>query len=117
MPVFPVADPPVLIDVLKTEEKGSDVNLATSLLLDAFDSRMGCAVVISNDSDLLGPIRVVRQRFGIKVGLLNPQKRVSYVLSAEVDFFKQIRRGVLEASRFADTLADEEGHFHKPPSW
>jgi hypothetical protein len=117
MPLFPVSNPPVLIDVLKTEEKGSDVNLATALLLDAFDSRMACAVVVSNDSDLLGPIRVVRQRFGIKVGLLNPQKRVSYVLSAEVDFFKQIRRGVLEASRFADALSDGEGHFHKPPSW
>lgn len=61
--------------------------------------------------------RSMLERFGIKVGLLNPQKRVSYVLSAEVDFFKQIRPGVLEVSRFAHTLSDEEGHFHKPPSW
>lgn len=117
MPVFPLGSPPVLVDVLKTEEKGSDVNLATALLLDAFDNQMECAVVISNDSDLLGPIKVVRQRFKIPVGLINPQKRLSYVLSAEVDFYKQIRRGVLEASRFPDVLTDATGSFHKPPSW
>lgn len=117
MPLFPLDTPPVLVDVLKTEEKGSDVNLATALLLDAFDSNMECAVVVSNDSDLLGPIKVVRQRFKMPVGLINPQKRLSYALSPEVDFYKQIRRGVLEASRFPDILSDTTGTFHKPPSW
>jgi hypothetical protein len=37
--------------VIKTEEKGSDVNLATYLLLDAFKQDCEAAVVISNDSD------------------------------------------------------------------
>ena len=38
--------------VMKTEEKGSDVNLATHLLVDAFDDAFNIAVIISNDSDL-----------------------------------------------------------------
>jgi len=43
--------------VIKTEEKGSDVNLATHLLHDAHMGRFDVAVVVSNDSDLLEPIK------------------------------------------------------------
>ena len=50
-------------------EKGSDVNLATQLLLDAFDDRFDVALVVSNDSDLATPIDVVVNRFGKKVGV------------------------------------------------
>src|SRR5690606_8696650 len=46
--------------VMKTEEKGSDVNLATYLLVDAFDDVFDVAVIVSNDSDLKEPISVVR---------------------------------------------------------
>lgn len=117
MPKAPVSDPPAMVDVLKTEEKGSDVNLATALLLDAFDQRMECAVVVSNDSDLLGPIEAVRSRFGITIGLINPQKRPSRALMSLVDFYKQIRKSVLESSLFPETITDEHGSFHKPASW
>ena len=44
------------VRVMKTEEKGSDVNLATYLLVDAFEDRFDVAVIISNDSDLKEPI-------------------------------------------------------------
>jgi hypothetical protein len=60
------------VKVYKTEEKGSDVNLATHLMLDAFQRDCDLAVVVSNDSDLEEPIRVVMQVLGIPVGLLNP---------------------------------------------
>ena len=40
------------VEVIKTEEKGSDVNLAVHLLNDAWLDRYECAVVVSNDSDL-----------------------------------------------------------------
>ncbi|MBI4027301.1 MAG: NYN domain-containing protein [Verrucomicrobia bacterium] len=105
------------VAVIKTEEKGSDVNLATHLLLDAFDDAMECAVVVSNDSDLLIPIRVVRARFNKKVGLLNPQKRPSRTLIGEVDFYKPIRPTVLAASQFPAMLTDAQGSFHKPATW
>ncbi len=58
--------------MIKTEEKGSDVNLATHLLHDAHMGRFDVAVVVSNDSDLLEPIRIVREQLGKKVGILNP---------------------------------------------
>ena len=41
------------------EEKGSDVNLAAHLLNDAWSDRFEAAVVISNDTDLMVPVRMV----------------------------------------------------------
>ncbi len=61
--------------VIKTEEKGSDVNLATHLLTDGFKNDYEVAIVVSNDSDLCEPIRVVRYELGKLVGVLSPYKQ------------------------------------------
>jgi len=55
-----VNPPPNTIEVFKTEEKGSDVNLATHLLLDGFQDRYAAAIVITGDSDLVTPIKMAR---------------------------------------------------------
>jgi hypothetical protein len=106
-----------MVDVVKTEEKGSDVNIASHLLLDAFKGEFEVAVVVSNDSDLLTPIRMVRREFRKPVGILNPQRNPSMVLVREVDFFKKIRPGALKASQLPRTLTDSVGQFHKPATW
>jgi len=103
--------------VFKTEEKGSDVNLATQLLVDAYRDDYEIAVVVSNDSDLLMPIQVVTREFKKPVGLLNPQKNPSHALLPHVAFIKQIRPGVLAKSQFPKTLTDQRGSFSKPASW
>lgn len=109
-----VTPPPRTAEVWRTEEKGSDVNLGTFMLLDAFDGRMDLAVVVSNDSDLLTPIKVVRQRFALSVGLLNPHPVPSKVLVAAATFVKQVRAGPLSASQFADVLQDAKGEIRRP---
>ena len=68
-------DPTRTVQVLQQEEKGSDVNLASHLLMDGFRGEYEVAIVVSNDSDLLEPIRMVRNELGLKVGILNPYKR------------------------------------------
>jgi len=88
--------------VIKTEEKGSDVNLATHLLHDAHVGRFDVAVVISNDSDLLEPIEIVRQELRKQVGILNPHPNPSRALLSHIDFIKQIRTGVLRAAQIPD---------------
>jgi len=109
--------PQQYVRVIKTEEKGSDVNLATHLLHDAHMDRFDVAVVVSNDSDLLGPIKIVRNELGKKVGVLNPQKNPSRAILPHIDFIKQIRAGALGASQFPDTMQDATGYFTKPAGW
>jgi uncharacterized LabA/DUF88 family protein len=105
------------VRVIKTEEKGSDVNLATHLLHDAHMGRFDVAVVVSNDSDLLEPIRIVRSQLGKKVGILNPHPNPSRALLPHLDFIKQIRAGVLRASQFPTAMTDATGTFTKPHRW
>jgi len=57
-------------EVWVPEEKGSDVDLASRLLLDAFRGAFDVAVGISNDADLLEPVRMVREELGLTVGVL-----------------------------------------------
>ena len=115
MPVAPPASGTK--KVIKTEEKGSDVNLATHLLVDGYSDDYEIAVIVSNDSDLLGPIEVVIDQLKKPVGLLNPQKHPSKALLPKVTFIKQIRSGVLAKSQFPVTLKDTRGSFSKPASW
>ena len=105
------------VKVVKTEEKGSDVNLATHLLLDGFRNEYELAVIVSNDSDLLLPIRVVTEQFSKPVGLLNPQKDPSVKLIPHVMFVKNIRANVLKNSLFPDAMSDKNGQFSKPADW
>lgn len=104
------------VEVLVTEEKGSDVNLATYLLADGFRGDYEVAVVISNDSDLELPIDVVRKTLRCPAGVVITDSRtVKSVLPA--DFYRRIREGQLKACQFPATLSDAKGTFHKPATW
>ncbi|MEX1021370.1 MAG: NYN domain-containing protein [Litorilinea sp.] len=118
--VTPPPAGPYFARVIKNEEKGSDVNLATQLLVDGFRARYEAAVVITNDSDLTAPLQAVRGELGLTMGLLDPErnrKRWSRRLVQNVDFLKPIRTGVLEAAQFPSVLQDVTGTLHKPPAW
>lgn len=106
------------VRVVKTEEKGSDVNLATHLLMDAFDNTFDVAVIISNDSDLKEPINLVRSRFGKRIVLLGPRSvRISGALRPLADFFRQFGNNALARAQFPDELTDAVGTFTKPREW
>ena len=62
-------------EVVRTEEKGSDVNLAVHLLNDAWLDLYDCAVVVSNDSDLAEAMRLVKRHRGKLIGLVTPGNR------------------------------------------
>ena len=66
--------------VRKAEEKGSDVNLVTLLLKEGCRELYDVAVVISNDSDLVLPIEVVKAELGAPVGVLKPHRKPSFGL-------------------------------------
>lgn len=64
----PLAEPmpglPAHVLVRDSEEKGSDANLATRLLVDGFNGDYEQAVVVSNDADFAGAMRYVRTIWG-----------------------------------------------------
>lgn len=103
--------------VIKTEEKGSDVNLAVHLLRDAFRNDFELAVMVTNDSDLLEPLKIVKYELGLPVGLINPQQHPSFHLKQHATFIKKLRTGVLANSQFPASLTDANGTFHKPTAW
>ena len=60
-----------MVSYLHQEEKGTDVNVASHLLMDVLQRRVDAVVVISNDSDLKLPVRTARDQ--VPVGLVNPR--------------------------------------------
>lgn len=101
----------------KTEEKGSDVNIASHLVRDACLKRFDVAVLITNDSDLAEPVRIIRQEFALPIGILNPHEHHSVQLKKLATFLKRIRQSHLIASQFPVDLRDAKGMFHKPANW
>lgn len=61
-----------IIEISTFEEKGSDVNIASYVLLDAFRRDCEKAIVVSNDSDLAEPLRLARDELGIEVVIHSP---------------------------------------------
>ena len=115
-----VPDATFMASVATYEEKGSDVNLATFLLLDAFNRESDIAVVVSNDSDLAEPIRVLMQKLDVPVGLVNPHPakyRSRDLLRLEPLFFKQVRSKALGDCQFPRVLYDADGEIRCPDDW
>ncbi|MBW1724043.1 MAG: NYN domain-containing protein [Deltaproteobacteria bacterium] len=104
------------VNVIKTEEKGSDVNLAVHLLNDTWLDLHDCAVIVSNDSDLSESLRLVKEQHKKKIGLITPGKtHPSRQLLKYSDFTKRVRKGVLAASQLPDPIPGTT--IHKPAVW
>jgi uncharacterized LabA/DUF88 family protein len=125
LPQFPFAyrdssRPPQAVQVMKAEEKRSDVNLATHLLVDCYTNDCDEAIVISNDSDIALPVEMVVKQCGIAVHVVNPHepRKLSRELTAVASsFLRSINKTVLASSQFPNTLSDANGAFTKPPLW
>ena len=111
--------------VLKTEEKGSDVNLATYLLLDGLDDLYESAMVISDDSDLETPVREANRRFG-PVHVISPRGPTStptgpkapYQMSHAGSSWRPLDPALLLAAQLPSPLRLPSGRsIHKPPAW
>jgi NYN domain len=117
--VHPIRGLPKYVEVHTSEEKGSDVNLAVNLVNDAWAGRFDVAAVISNDSDLEAPIRIVKTELLRPVGLLCPHDGTpSPQLKNAATFVRHIRQPHLAASQFPGTILGADGKLiTKPPSW
>lgn len=118
---MPLFDPPPngerTVKVLKTEEKGSDVALASFLVADGYDGMYEVAVIVSNDSDLVPPITIVRERLGLTVGVLNPHRVTSHALRKVASFYRPIREGAIASCQFPDSIDTSSGTLTRPTQW
>ena len=138
--VSPPAHGPRSALVFKTEEKGSDVNIATYMLADAFRHDCDQLIVITNDSDLAEPVRIINKELLIPVGIFNPHtndtaKRRSRLSgrpfqparpSIQLNKFAKFNRDItsegpqcyMARSQFPQQLTDASGRrITKPASW
>ena len=114
-----VSDPHIYVEVHDTEEKGSDVNLAAHLLNDAFRDRFDAALIISQDTDLCEPLRMVKHDLKKIVGILwsessKPGKRHRKVS----DFVRHAHSSMLRRSQFPNPVIGKGGmKIKKPKTW
>jgi len=116
--VTPIAGLPTFVEVHTIEEKGSDVNLAVHLVRDGFKDLFDVAVVLSKDTDLIEPMRIVRHELNKPVGMICPDKDAPQGLRQVASFVRHITNSRLAASQFPDPVTTSDGrHIHKPASW
>lgn len=72
------------VRVLKSEEKGSDVNLSVHLVNDAWNNCYDCAIVCSNDGDMAEAMRIVRRERHKSVVLVVPGDPVTRPASSQL---------------------------------
>ena len=109
--------PGALIAEFHTMEKnGSDVNLAAHLLNDAWKNLFGVAVVISNDTDLVVPIRMVTSERKRPVFIACPGRwQMAPRSRSAASHVRHVRRAALPAAQFPDRLPGTQ--ISKPAGW
>ncbi len=101
------------------EEKMTDVNISVTLLNDAQDDLFDTAMIISADSDLVGPVEAVLQRYPEKrVIAAFPPDRKSKHLRQVANASFTIGRNKLRDSQLPDEVTRADGFvLRRPASW
>ena len=103
-------------EVHTMEEKGSDVNLAVHLLNDAWKKSFDAAVVVSKDTDLVTPIRMVSAEQGKPVFVVCPSgKRMAAPLAAVGTRKRHVGKAMLRAAQFPKDIPGSA--VSKPAAW
>jgi len=108
------------LKTIPTEEKGSDVNLASHLLRDVFTGQLDAAIVVSADTDLVEPIKIVTLEFGRRVELVNPMigRPAPPALKNVSSSVRNLTMADLLACQFPATINTGHGApIVRPPSW
>ncbi len=102
--VNPAPGGPTHVEIWNTEEKGSDVNLATYLVHDAWRDLFDVALVLSQDTDLNEPVRIVRDEIGESIGVAVLDGKAPGKLCSFGSFTRQVTPNRLAAAQFPDKV-------------
>jgi uncharacterized LabA/DUF88 family protein len=102
-----------------SNEKMTDVNIATHLLLDAFNDKFDTAILISGDSDLVPPIKAVHSQFKTKaVSVFFPPERHNITVAGAAKGSQIIGKKKIKDHQFPLTVTKIDGYvLTKPESW
>ncbi len=100
-------------------EKMTDVNMATAILTDAFTDKFDHAILVTADSDLIGPVRAVRSNFEKKrIIIAFPPERGSKLLREDANAWIRIGHRLFANSQLPDKITLENGHeLCRPEKW
>jgi hypothetical protein len=100
-------------------EKMSDVNIATELLVDAFRDRFDTALLLSADGDLKAPVTAILREFPAKrVVVVFPPARHSIELANVATASFTVGRANLERSLFPPEVRKPDGFILRcPQEW
>jgi uncharacterized LabA/DUF88 family protein len=121
-PDCPKGDQHAIVRII--EEKMSDVNLATHLLKDGFLDLYDVAIVVTNDTDLCEPIRVVRDTIGKETRIVRPVSRPGRVpshglqeVATKIKDITKSRLAIVSRCQYPNNMTDSKGAFYKPRYW
>lgn len=108
-----------MIDVIKTEEKGTDVNLAVQMVADAKDDLFDYALLFSNDSDMSYAVQITSKDCHKAVGLFIDTKSISFPeLKSNVLHVKRLTPSVFANNQLPEEIITPSGRIiHKPKEW
>jgi hypothetical protein len=107
-----------VIQVELREEKGADVNLASWLVFEACQDAFEAAVVISDDSDLLGPVRMVQDKLEKDVFVIHLRKRRSSFSHSAKYVYRGDKTHFFSRNQLPETVAlPSGGTVAKPAAW
>jgi hypothetical protein len=108
-----------LLDVMKTEEKGTDVNLAVQLTADAFQDKFDYAMLFSNDSDMAMSLEIATKICKKRVGLYIDKKALSTkVLQENICFIKKLSPAFFMEHQLPIQMKTIDGKIiTKPKDW
>ncbi len=104
---------------IKFNEKMTDVNIATQMLKDAYNDKYDIAMLISGDSDLISPIKIIHNNFiNKRVFVVFPPKRHNNSISIVAKGSMVIGRKKLADSQFDKKIQKKDGFIlKKPKEW
>ncbi len=97
----------------------TDVNIATQILIDAYQDKYDMAMLISGDSDLVPPIKAIHDNFKSKrVFVAFPPKRHNNTVALQAKGSMIIGRKKLVNSQFPKEVTKKDGFvLKKPKEW
>lgn len=117
---YPVPGGPTRVDVIKREEKRSDVSLGAYMIFDLGQHVCDTVVLVSNDSDFCEPMRMAHEDFQVRTGIINPhpRKKRSLELAKYADFVLQVSVDALTDSLFPNVIEIKGRRpINKPANW